>query len=93
MGTYHLLLLTINSSSYSKEQPVAMTPWLEWGLYTVSLVNIILLIWLGLTVLLNAARREAPASPFHYHWMPPFPRRPCEGKTTAGCECIMQPFL
>ena len=35
-----------------------MTPTLEWGLYTVSLVNIILLAWLGLTVLLNADRRD-----------------------------------
>jgi len=35
-----------------------MTPTLEWGLYTVSLVNIILLTWLGLTVLLNADRRD-----------------------------------
>jgi len=35
-----------------------VTHWLEWGLYTVSLVNIILLTWLGLTVLLNAARRD-----------------------------------
>jgi len=35
-----------------------MTSWLEWGLYTVSLVNIILLAWLGLTVLLNADRRD-----------------------------------
>jgi signal transduction histidine kinase len=35
-----------------------MTPWLEWGLYTVSLINVILLTWLGLTVLFNAERRD-----------------------------------
>ncbi|KAA3647910.1 MAG: hypothetical protein DWQ07_02680 [Chloroflexi bacterium] len=31
--------------------------WLDWALMTVSLANTILLIWLGLTVLLNAERR------------------------------------
>jgi len=32
-------------------------PWLNWALITVSLFNTILLLWLGLTVLLNADRR------------------------------------
>ena len=32
--------------------------WLDWAIISVSLFNTILLCWLGLTVLLNADRRD-----------------------------------
>lgn len=31
--------------------------WMDWGIQTISITNMILLLWLGLTVLLNAQRR------------------------------------
>lgn len=48
-----------NRPLFAKRHPPPMTTyfWLDWPLLAISLVNVILLTWLGLTVLLQAARR------------------------------------